>query len=630
MNYLLSASLVLLLAWPACHLLLRYTNRYVLNRWLLLFAFGVIALLPMIPLQSPAPTATEVVSGTIEGVITDFVVPTNVANTSTVQPSVAPLPAAAASTATPLAPSSYFSWYNVYLAGLAFFLLVLVVRLAFLLAMHLRSRPNGDARYQILHPGAKAGQAFTFGRKVYFSIDVPDGPDFEHILAHEKIHAQQGHSIDILISELFLCVFWFHPVAWWLRNKLRANLEYLVDNEVVNQGASRRDYQLALVRQSQIAHNLALALPFSEPTLKGRIARMTGLPQHRVIALLATIAMLFWVGVAGMVVYGTTPPVYTGEEPFVAYYKDKVPEQILSLNIYAKRAPTTDEYYQLRAILKHIPETQLYLYKNPFDDGLTMRLAHWQNEPVTLNWLPEEASEDRIYRMGLMPRIAPFANLTAPLPTGGYFVPVTEDNDSRNLFDPIPESTTFIIHSYGYEPSGLDLQHFEFAPGEEFVVTINGRRFPLRPAEVISAKKDDGKLFLFDNGTVAPTKWSINEYFAPYQLPSNSRIKNMLGCKGTQNCPRTSTSIYNPSIEQATAWVAKYKPLDNINVRAYYNDQHTSLEELLSREYGPNSMLQVGYRTDDKMMSNGYVVQVIDDSPAQVARAFREMGPSQE
>ncbi len=627
MNYLLSASLVLLLAWPACHFLLRYSNRYTLNRWLLLFAFGVIALLPLVPVTSPAPAATQAVNGTIEYVITDYVAPTTPITTTATETAAAPTTDQISSVSRQdSAASLSLTWPTVYLIGLALFATMLLFRLAFLFSLHLRSRPNGDSSYRLLHPNAQSGQAFTFGRNIYFSIDVPDGPDFDHILTHERIHARQGHSTDILLSEVFLCIFWFHPIAWWLRNKLRANLEYLVDAEVLSGGTNRRDYQLALVRQSHTAQNLALSLPFSEPTLKDRISRMTGLPQHKIVALLATVALLFWVGVAGVVVFGETRPADNGMEPFEAYYADRVPEQIITFNIYAKRAPTVDEYYQLRAILKHIPESNLYLYKNTHDEGMTMSLRHWQNKPVTLYRLPTEVVDDRMYRLALMPRIAPFKNINAPLPTGGYFVPVAEDNDQHNIINPVPGST-FITQSYGYEPSRLDLENFEFGPGEEFVVTINGQRFPLRPAEIVPATGEDKNYFLFDNGSVAPTEWEEGDYFVPFQQTASVRFSKMLGCQSLSNCPRSMVGLYGPSIDQAKAFVEKYKPLPDIEVRAVYNDQPTTLEQLLSRSYGPNSILQVGYRTDDNLMDYGYLVHVIDDSPAQIERTVRELTP---
>lgn len=620
MNYLISASLVLLLAWPAIHLLLRYSNRYALNRGVLLVIIAIMAMFPLLPLESPAPEATHAVHSSIDYVVTDFELTSEVTSETPTNVQREAAAAAGGETTTSVPNTAYVSWSTVYLAGFGVFLLILVIRLLALLTSHLRSRPNGDYAYRLLHPDARAGQAYSFGRAIYFSIDVPDAPDFDHILAHEQIHAEQGHSLDIMLSELFLCAFWFHPVAWWMRSKLRANLEYLVDAEVINGGVSRRDYQLALVRQSQVANGMALALPFSEPTLHGRIARMTGIPQHRVVAFMATIALLFWVAVAGVVIYGEVRPVYTGEEPFVAYYKDKVPAEISSFNLYAMRAPTVDEYYQLRAILKHIPETELYLYKNRYDDGITMRLDHWQNQPVTVTNLLTTKSERRI-RLGLMQRMAPFQKNTVPLPTGGYYVPVSEDNAPGRFTNPRPGSN-LILQSYGHEPSKLDLQYQEFENGEELIVMINGKRFPLRAEELVPADNGEGYSYLFDNGSVAPTQWKEAEYYPPYQNVASKRFTRILGCSLREDCPRTISSIYNPSPEQAQAWFDKYNPGEHYPVRAYYNDRSIPVDLLLSRNYGPNSMLTVGYRTDDV---TSYVVQVIDDSPAQISRVTREI-----
>ena len=94
--------------------------------------------------------------------------------------------------------------------GLVFGLLLLL-RLTSLLTLHLRSRPKSG--YRELAAGAATGQAFTFGRTVYVSPDLPGTADFGHVLQHERVHARQLHSLDILLSEVFLCLFWFHPVA---------------------------------------------------------------------------------------------------------------------------------------------------------------------------------------------------------------------------------------------------------------------------------------------------------------------------------------------------------------------------------------------------------------------------------
>jgi len=253
--------------------------------------------LPFLEMESPAPVVTQSVQGTISYVERSAL--------SALPISIEPNPTEYLASDDSFGreevqvmtqnvfdpiPGPYLFYGGVCL--LAFLLLGL--RLAFILRLHLRSRPNGDRSYRLLHPSAKSGQAFTFGHLLYFSIDVPDDGDFDHILAHERVHARQLHTFDILVCEVFLCLFWFHPAAWWLRTKMRANLEYLVDQEVVKRGSDRRSYQLALVRQSQAAQGLALALPFSEPSLKSRIVRLSGMPEYRLVGVAAALGLLLW------------------------------------------------------------------------------------------------------------------------------------------------------------------------------------------------------------------------------------------------------------------------------------------------------------------------------------------------
>lgn len=66
MNYLLSASLLLLLLAPAYFLLFRYSERYALNRLLMLLGLVTMLTLPTIEVPSPIPVATQVIQGSIE------------------------------------------------------------------------------------------------------------------------------------------------------------------------------------------------------------------------------------------------------------------------------------------------------------------------------------------------------------------------------------------------------------------------------------------------------------------------------------------------------------------------------------------------------------------------------------
>ncbi|WP_162182462.1 hypothetical protein [Lacinutrix jangbogonensis] len=36
----------------------------------------------------------------------------------------------------------------------------------------------------------------------------------QHIISHEKAHATQLHSIDVIIAQLATIFFWFNPFTW--------------------------------------------------------------------------------------------------------------------------------------------------------------------------------------------------------------------------------------------------------------------------------------------------------------------------------------------------------------------------------------------------------------------------------
>ena len=424
MSTLLSTSLLLLLLWPAYLALTKFSSRYTLNRWLFLLAIAVTAALPLSKLASPAPVLSQTVQSSIDRA--------DAAISSTWLSEARPLvqselveqrtgsPELSGEAIETVDSFALPDLHELYLyVSLAFFLLLLI-RLASLLTLHLRSRPKTD--YRELATDAAPGQAFTFGRTIYVSPDLPGTADFEHVLQHERVHARQLHSLDILLSEVFLCLFWFHPVAWWLRRALRSNLEYLVDETVVNTGANRKAYQLSLVRQSQGAAGLALALPFSEPSLHARIARLTGMPKYRVVAWFAALFLLGWVAIAYAVLGGIDPnddylAASTGPgDPYYDYYLEQFPEPLESFELYTDRMLTGDEYLRVRALVSRAEGARLYLYQEPDWNGPSLELQYAHQEPATMRGLPATGGSPQHYMMGLESRTHPTEVLTTYVP----------------------------------------------------------------------------------------------------------------------------------------------------------------------------------------------------------------------
>jgi BlaR1 peptidase M56 len=71
------------------------------------------------------------------------------------------------------------------------------------------------------------------------------------VLLHELAHVARRDWEWLLVSELALAIFWFHPLAWWLHRSVRRDAEQAADDRVLEAGTRPSDYAshlLALVR----------------------------------------------------------------------------------------------------------------------------------------------------------------------------------------------------------------------------------------------------------------------------------------------------------------------------------------------------------------------------------------------
>ncbi|MCB0854319.1 MAG: hypothetical protein KDD63_18985, partial [Bacteroidetes bacterium] len=97
---------------------------------------------------------------------------------------------------------------------------------------------------------------------------------YGQILSHEKIHADQKHSLDILLAEILLIFQWYNPFAWMYRKSVRQNIEYLTDDVMVKNGADMTDYQMSLLRVSVPEYGYTMVANYNQSLLKKRILMM--------------------------------------------------------------------------------------------------------------------------------------------------------------------------------------------------------------------------------------------------------------------------------------------------------------------------------------------------------------------
>ena len=115
---------------------------------------------------------------------------------------------------------------------------------------------------------------FSFFRWIFVNPDDKTPSQVQQILTHEQTHVAQWHSVDALLSQLFVAAFWFNPAAWLMRLQVRNNLEYLADRSVINGGTDKKAYQYHLLAVAYRTNVATITNNFNVLPLKKRIKMM--------------------------------------------------------------------------------------------------------------------------------------------------------------------------------------------------------------------------------------------------------------------------------------------------------------------------------------------------------------------
>lgn len=140
--------------------------------------------------------------------------------------------------------------------------------------------------------------AFTFLRTMYLGDKISE-TEKDHIIAHEKVHIDQGHSLDLLFFEGLKIVFWFNPMVYVFQRHLKTLHEFAADYTVAKEDKSEY-YQKLL---SQVFGTTTISFIntfFNHSLIKKRIIMLQKSKSNRVSALKYLLVVPF---IAGMLVY---------------------------------------------------------------------------------------------------------------------------------------------------------------------------------------------------------------------------------------------------------------------------------------------------------------------------------------
>jgi bla regulator protein blaR1 len=141
---------------------------------------------------------------------------------------------------------------------------------------------------------------FSFFKWIVYNPNKFTQTELEHIIEHEKTHAKQYHSVDILITQLFCVLLWFNPFMWLYNKDLKQNLEFIADKSTLNQYTCKKSYQYTLLKTSMPSHQMALSNHFYNSLIKKRIVMLHKSKSKKInqlkYALVIPIVALFLMG----------------------------------------------------------------------------------------------------------------------------------------------------------------------------------------------------------------------------------------------------------------------------------------------------------------------------------------------
>ena len=187
-----------------------------------------------------------------------------------------------------------FTLENILLGIYLLVCLVLLVR--FLLQLSSLKKLAAQAKMWREHPylhveTEKKITPFSFFNYLFYNPKLFSPTELNTVLAHEKVHARQFHTLDILLLELLKIVFWFNPVLWLYKPAIKQNLEFLADKHTLENAADKKDYQYLMLKQAVDHQNFRLTNSFYNSLIKKRIV-MLNQNQSKRISVFKTLLVL--------------------------------------------------------------------------------------------------------------------------------------------------------------------------------------------------------------------------------------------------------------------------------------------------------------------------------------------------
>ncbi len=123
---------------------------------------------------------------------------------------------------------------------------------------------------------ARVRSPATFGTTVLLPADARAWPEDKlgAVLAHERAHVRSRDGYWSWLAQLHAAIFWFNPLAWWLRGRLELLAETTSDDAVVVENHDPVAYAEMLLEFARHSNRRSVAMSVAESNVSERIERL--------------------------------------------------------------------------------------------------------------------------------------------------------------------------------------------------------------------------------------------------------------------------------------------------------------------------------------------------------------------
>lgn len=245
----------------------------------------------------------------------------------------------------------------------------------------LKSKSNPVVKYHKAHLILIAEKTLphTFLNAIFINSEDYLNQNIEdELYAHELVHVNQKHTLDILFIELLKAVFWFNPVFYFYKRAIQLNHEFLADDAIVKTYDDIPFYQNLLLRKANHQQTIYLASNLNYSVTKKRLLMMTKSTSKR-IALLKKVAIV--PVIAGLIYFFCFEVV--AQEKIMGTYSNNENSELTD------KDKIRDRYYANVRILLNDLRSKTAI--NKMYEELTL-----EEKRTYLNWVPDRIIEKEI------------------------------------------------------------------------------------------------------------------------------------------------------------------------------------------------------------------------------------------